>query len=158
MSKKLITIVSFMTLLMLACSGAASSTAVRDHRLTVGTATMDDFTTISPRILNRSRFVIDRTEDRGAGAIIDCKYEYPALSNEEVLSGIEEVRYKLTLEARMKGSGGEMYNIRAIVQSYGRYKGSSGWVEIQTSDITKQRIKSFVNELKTDFENRIRSF
>ena len=52
MSKKLITIVSFMTLLMLACSGGASSTAVRDHRLTVGTATMDDFTTISPRILN----------------------------------------------------------------------------------------------------------
>ena len=43
MSKKLITIVSFMTLLMLACSGGASSTAVRDHRLTVGTATMDDF-------------------------------------------------------------------------------------------------------------------
>ena len=119
---------------------------------------MDDFTTISPRILNRSRFVVDRTEDRGAGAIIDCKYEYPALSNEEVLSGIEEVRYKLTLEARMKGSGGEMYNIRAIVQSYGRYKGSSGWVEIQTSEITKKRIKSFVNELKTDFENRIRSF
>ena len=158
MSKKLITTVSFMTLLMLACSGGASSTAVRDHRLTVGTATMDDFTTISPRILNRSRFVVDRTEDRGAGAIIDCKYEYPALSNEEVLSGIEEVRYKLTLEARMKGSGGEMYNVRAIVQSYGRYKGSSGWVEIQTSDITKQRIKSFVNELKTDFENRIRSF
>ena len=110
MSKTLIIIVSLMTLLMLACSGAASSTAVRDHRLTVGTATMDDFTTISPRILNRSRFVVDRTEDRGAGAIIDCKYEYPALSNEEVLAGIEEVRYKLTLEARMKGSGGEMYN------------------------------------------------
>ena len=158
MSKKLITTVSFMTLLMLACSGGASSTAVRDLRLTVGTATMDDFTTISPRILNRARFVVDRTEDRGAGAIIDCKYEYPALSNEEVLAGIEEVRYKLTLEARMKGSGGEMYNVRAIVQSYGRYIGSSGWVEIQTSDITKQRIKSFVNELKTDFENRIRSF
>ena len=158
MSKKLITTVSFMTLLMLACSGGASSTAVRDHRLTVGTATMDDFTTISPRILNRSRFVVDRTEDRGTGAIIDCKYEYPALSNEEVLAGIEEVRYKLTLEARMKGSGGEMYNVRAIVQSYGRYRGSSDWVEIQTSDITKQRIKSFVNELKTDFENRIRSY
>ena len=78
MSKKLITIVSFMTLLMLACSGGASSTAVRDHRLTVGTATMDDFTTISPRILNRSRFVLDRTEDRGAGAIICLLYTSPS--------------------------------------------------------------------------------
>ena len=155
---KLIMIASFLMLFMLACSGGASSKAVRDHRTTVGTATMDDFTTITPRILNRARFMVDRTEDRGAGAIIDCKYEYPALSNEEVLAGIEEVRYKLTLEARMKGSGGEMYNVRAIVQSYGRYKGSSDWVEIQTSDITKQRIKSFVSELRTDFENRIRSF
>ena len=158
MSKNLIIIACFMTLFILACSGASSSTAVRDHRSTVGTATMDDFTTISPRILNRARFMVDRTEDRGTGAIIDCKYEYPALSNEEVLAGIEEVRYKLTLEARMKGSGGEMYNVRAIVQSYGRYRGSSDWVEIQTSDITKQRIKSFVSELKTDFENRIRSY
>ena len=158
MSKKLITILSIIVLIIFACTGGASSTAVRDYRLTVGTATMDDFTTISNRILNRSRYVVDRTEDRGSGAIIDCKYEYPAISNEEVLAGIEEVRYKLTLEARMKGSGGEMYNVRSIVQSYGRYKGSSDWIEIMTSEITKKRVKSFSNELKTEFENRIRSF
>jgi hypothetical protein len=158
MSKKLVTILSFVFLLLYACSGVASSTAVRDYRLTVGTATMDDFATISSRILNRSRYVVDRTEDRGSGAIIDCKYEYPAISNEEVLSGIEEVRYKLTLEARMKGSGGEMYNVRSIVQSYGRYKGSSDWIEIPTSEITKKRVKSFSNDLTTEFENRIRSY
>ena len=69
MSKKLITILSFIVLIIFACSGGASSTAVRNYRLTVGTATMDDFTTISNRILNRSRYVVDRTEDRGSGAV-----------------------------------------------------------------------------------------
>ena len=49
---KLIIIASFLMLFMLACSGGASSKAVRDHRTIVGTTTMDDFTTITPRILN----------------------------------------------------------------------------------------------------------
>ena len=158
MNNRIIIIISFICLFLVGCGAGATSNAVRDYRLTVGTATMDDFTTLSVRILNRNRFVVDRTENRGSGAIIDTKFEYPALSNEEVLAGIEEVRYKLTLEARMKGSGGEMYNIRSIVSSYGRYAGSNEWIEIQTNEETKKRIKAFSNELKTDFENRIRSY
>ena len=160
MKNKIIVLISIMSLslLWLGCGAGASSNAVRDYRLSVGTATMDDFTTLSERILNRNRFVIDRVENRGTGAIIDAKFEYPALSNEEVLAGFEEVRYRLTLEARMKGSGGEMYNIRSIVSSYGRYAGSNEWIEIQINEDTKKRIKAFSNELKTDFENRIRSF
>ena len=51
-----------------------------------------------------------------------------------------------------------MYNIRSIVSSYGRYAGSTEWIEIQTSEESKKRIKAFSNELKTEFENRIRSF
>tara|TARA_Y100001968_G_C19311664_1_gene694508 strand:- start:273 stop:749 length:477 start_codon:yes stop_codon:yes gene_type:complete len=158
MKSKIIILISLFSLFFSGCGAGASSNAVRDYRLSVGTATMDDFTNLSSRILNRNRFVIDRVENRGTGAIIDTKFEYPALSNEEVLAGFEEVRYRLTLEARMKGSGGEMYNIRSIVSSYGRYAGSTEWIEIQTSEESKKRIKAFSGELKTEFENRIRSY
>ena len=40
------------------------------------------------------------------GAVIECKYEYLGISNEEALKGIREIRYILTVEARAKGTGG----------------------------------------------------
>ncbi len=157
MLKKINIILFLFTLFWLGCSGAPSGT-VREHRVTVGTATLDDFIGISNKILNRQRFVIDRTEDRGMGAVIECKYEYPAVSNEEALEGIQEIRYQLFLEARAKGSGGGMYSVRAIVRSYGRFSGSEEWVDIPANDDTKRRIKLLANELKTEFESRIRAF
>ena len=73
-----------------------------EYRITIGTATLDDFLVISNKILNRQRIVIDRTEDRGMSAVIECKYEYPELSNEEALQDIKEIKYQLILEARAK--------------------------------------------------------
>jgi len=131
---------------------------VREYRITVGTATLDDFMAISDKILNRNRFVIDRTEDRGLGAAIECKYEYPPVSNQEALRGIQEIRYQLILESRIKGSGGGMYSVRAIVRSYGRFSSSEEWVDIPANDETKRRVKLFANELKIEFENKIRVF
>ena len=102
--KKLYILLCLCSLVWLGCSGAPSS-AITEYRVTIGTATLDDYNDLSSKILNRHRFLVDRTQDRGNGAVIECKYEYPALSNEEVLKGIEEIRYQLLLEARLKGSG-----------------------------------------------------
>jgi len=92
------------------------------------------------------------------GAIIECKYKYPDISNEEALKGIREIRYILTVEARAKGSGGGMYSVRVLVRSYGRFGGNEDWVNIPVNDETKRSVKSFANDLKTEFENKIRSF
>ena len=147
------------TLLLFNCAGSgAGSTKIRDHRVTIGLATSDDFISISNRVLNRHRFIIEQTEDRGAGSVIVCQYIYPAITNLEVLNGINEVRFQLSLESRVKGNGAGMYNIRAIVKSYGRPQGSEEWIDIVTNDVTKKLVKDFANDLKMEFENRIRTF
>lgn len=92
------------------------------------------------------------------GAVIECKYEYSGVSNEEALRGIREIRYTLTVEARAKGTGGGMFSVRTITRSYGRFGGSEDWVDIPINDETKRRVKSFANDLKTEFENKIRAF
>jgi hypothetical protein len=51
-----------------------------------------------------------------------------------------------------------MYSVRAIVKSFGRPEGSEEWIDIATNDETKKRIKDFSNDLKIEFENRIRAF
>ncbi|MBC8346659.1 MAG: hypothetical protein ISR82_08645 [Candidatus Marinimicrobia bacterium] len=139
------------------CSGVSSGT-ITEYRKTVGTASMDDYYDLTNKILNRHRYLVDETQDRGMGAIIECKYEYPSISNEEALQGIREIRYMLTVEARAKGTGGGMYSVRAIVRSYGRFGGSEDWVDIPINDETKSRVKLFSNDLKTEFENKIRAF
>ena len=147
------------SILLFNCAGTGSSSnKIRDHRVTIGLATNDDFITISNRVLNRHRFVIEQTEDRGAGTVIVCQYIYPAITNLEVLNGINEVRFQLSLESRVKGNGAGMYNIRAIVKSYGRPEGSEEWIDIETNDATKKLVKAFANDLKMEFESRIRSF
>ena len=62
------------------------------------------------------------------------------------------------LESRVKGNGAGMYSVRAIVKSFGRPEGSEEWIDIATNDETKKRIKDFSNDLKIEFENRIRAF
>ena len=147
------------SILLFNCAGTGSSSnKIRDHRVTIGLATNDDFITLSNRVLNRHRFVIEQTEDRGAGTVIVCQYIYPAITNLEVLNGINEVRFQLSLESRVKGNGAGMYNIRAIVKSYGRPEGSEEWIDIETNDATKKLVKAFANDLKMEFESRIRSF
>jgi len=155
--KKLYILLCLYSLVWLGCSGAPSS-AITEYRVTIGTATLDDYNDLSSKILNRHRFLVDRTQDRGNGAVIECKYEYPALSNEEVLKGIEEIRYQLLLEARLKGSGAGTYSVRAIVKTYGRFSGNETWVDIQANNEIKGRIKLMANDLKTEFENKIRVF
>ena len=51
MNNRIILIISFICLFLVGCGAGATSNAVRDYRLSVGTATMDDFTTLSERIL-----------------------------------------------------------------------------------------------------------
>ena len=155
--KKLYILLCLCSLVWLCCSGAPSS-AITEYRLTIGTATLDDYNDLSSKILNRHRFLVDRTQDRGNGAVIECKYEYPALSNEEILKGIEEIRYQLLLEARLKGSGAGTYSVRAIVKTYGRFSGNETWVDIPANNEIKSRIKLMANDLKTEFENKIRVF
>ena len=74
MKSKIIVLISLFSLFFSGCGAGASSNAVRDYRLSVGTATMDDFTNLSSRILNRNRFVVDRVENRVTGAFIDTKF------------------------------------------------------------------------------------
>ena len=157
MNKKLLFILG--AILIFNCAGSgAGSTKIRDHRVTIGLATSDDFISLSNRVLNRHRFIVEQTEDRGAGSVIVCQYIYPAITNMEVLNGINEVRFQLSLESRVKGNGAGMYNIRAIVKSYGRPQGSEEWINIETNDATKKLVKAFANDLKMEFESRIRSF
>ena len=142
------------------CSNFQSNTAgnIRDYRLSVGLATNEDFMSLSNRILTRHRFFVDRTEDRGAGSVIYCQYVFPDLTNDDILRGIVEIRSELSLESRVKGSGSAMYSVKAIVKSYGRVEGDDNWRVIQTNKEVKDRVKLFVNDLKTEFENRIRTF
>jgi len=51
-----------------------------------------------------------------------------------------------------------MFSVRTITRSYGRFGGSEDWVDIPINDETKRRVKSFANDLKTEFENKIRAF
>jgi len=51
-----------------------------------------------------------------------------------------------------------MYSVRVLVRSYGRFGGNEDWVNIPVNDETKRSVKSFANDLKTEFENKIRSF
>jgi|TARA_Y100000310_G_scaffold219591_1_gene220980 hypothetical protein len=158
MLKKLNLFFCISSLVWIGCSGAPSMT-MTEYRITIGTATLDDFLVISNKILNRQRIVIDRTEDRGMSAVIECKYEYPELSNEEALQDIKEIKYQLILEARAKGGTGvRMYSVRGTVRSYGRFGGSEEWVDIPANENTKRRIKLLANELKTEFESKIRAF
>ncbi len=46
MNNRIIVIISFICLFLVGCGAGAASNAVRDYRMTVGTATMDDFSTI----------------------------------------------------------------------------------------------------------------
>jgi len=157
LTKKISATLLISALVWIGCSGAPSG-AITEYRTTVGTATIDDFNMLSNKLLNRHRYLVDRTLDRGMGAIIECKYKYPDISNEEALKGIREIRYILTVEARAKGSGGGMYSVRVLVRSYGRFGGNEDWVNIPVNDETKRSVKSFANDLKTEFENKIRSF
>ncbi|MBT3478244.1 MAG: hypothetical protein HOA15_01535 [Candidatus Marinimicrobia bacterium] len=155
--KKIGSTLLFFTLVWIGCTGVPSG-AITEYRLTIGTATMDDFIALSNRTLNRHRYIVDRTEDRGTGAIVECKNEYPGISNEEALQGIIEIKYTLFLEARVKSSGGGMFSVRAIVQSYGRFSGNEDWVDIPINDESKRRVKTLANDLKTEFESKIRAF
>jgi hypothetical protein len=51
-----------------------------------------------------------------------------------------------------------MFSVRAITRSYGRFGMSEDWVDIPINDETKRRVKLFSTDLKTEFENKIRSF
>ena len=157
LTKKISATLLISALVWIGCSGVPSG-AITEYRTTVGTATIDDFNMLSNKILNRHRYLVDRTLDRGMGAVIECKYEYSGVSNEEALRGIREIRYILTVEARAKGTGGGMFSVRTITRSYGRFGGSEDWVDIPINDETKRRVKSFANDLKTEFENKIRAF
>lgn len=157
LTKKISATLIISALVWIGCSGAPSG-AITEYRTTVGTATIDDFNMLSNKILNRHRYLVDRTLERGMGVVIECKYEYPGISNEEALKGIREIRYILTVEARAKGAAGGMFSVRAITRSYGRFGGSEDWVDIPINDETKRRVKLFANDLKTEFENKIRSF
>ena len=158
MNRKII-LTFILSSLLVNCAGTnGSGPKVRDHRVSIGLATNEDFVTLANRLLNRHRFVIEQTEDRGAGTVIICQYVYPKITNLEILNGINEVRYQLMLESRVKGNGAGMYSIRAIVKSFGRPEGSEEWIDVATNDETKKRIKDFSNDLKIEFENRIRAF
>jgi len=121
---------------------------------------MYDFETLSEKILNQHRYFVDRIEEFGSGKYIDAKLVYlPKPSDKELIQGIEEVRYRLKLEARIKGGGvGGLYTIRAIVNSYGRYKGSDDWVNIAVNDDIKKSVRIFIADLKSELENKIRVF
>ena len=156
---KIIILTIMVSLFLINCAGTnGSGPKVRDHRVSIGLATNEDFVTLANRVLNRHRFVIEQTEDRGAGTVIICQYVYPNITNLEILNGINEVRYQLMLESRVKGNGAGMYSVRAIVKSFGRPEGSEEWIDVATNDETKKRIKDFSNDLKIEFENRIRAF
>ena len=58
----------------------------------------------------------------------------------------------------VKGNGVVMYRVRAIIKSFGKPEGSEEWIDVATNDETKKRIKDFSNDLKIEFENRIRAF
>lgn len=130
-----------------------------EYRMTIGSTTLFDFQTLSDKMLNQHRFFVDRTEEIGSGYIIETKYEYLAPNNEEIIQGVKEVRYKIILEARRKGGGvGNMYTIRAIVREHARFTGEEKWVDIPVNSDIKRRIKIFTNDLKLEFENKIRVF
>ena len=157
MLKKLATILFLFSFVFIGCS-SVSSGKITEYRITVGTTTMYDFQTLSDKILGQHRFLIDRNEDIGSGSIIETKYEYTEPSNEELIQGIKEVRYQIILEARMKGGVSKMYNIRAIVREYGRFTDNNEWIDIPVNDQIKKRVKFFSNDLKTEFDNKIRAF
>jgi len=141
------------------CGAGASTTKMIEYRTTIGSTTLYDFENLSEKILNRNRYFIDRIEDVGNGKFIDTKMVYKTPMDEEMLQGMKELRYQLTLEARRKGGGvGNMYTIRAIVNSYGKYVGREDWANVPVNSEIKKEIRLFVAELKSEFENKIRVF
>ncbi len=58
----------------------------------------------------------------------------------------------------MKGGISKMYNIRAIVREDGRFTDNNEWIDIPVNDQIKKRVKFFSNDLKIEFENKIRAF
>ena len=158
---KKITIISLISvLLIVSCSNGPGSTSMTEYRRTIGTTTLHDFEILSEKILNQHRYFVDRIEEFGSGRYIDAKLVYiPKPSDKELIEGIEEVRYRLKLEARVKGGGvGGLYTVRAIVNSYGRYKGSDDWVNIVVNDDIKKSVRIFIADLKSELENKIRVF
>ena len=141
------------------CGAGASGTKMTEYRTTIGSTTLRDFEELSEKILNRNRYFIDRKEEVGTGKFIDTKFVYKTRMDEEVLEGIREVRYRLTLEARVKGGGvGNMYTIRAIVNAYGKHVGREDWANIPVNSEIKKEVKMFISELKSEFDNKIRVF
>lgn len=141
------------------CGAGASGTKMTEYRTTIGSTTMHDFESLSEKILNRNRYFIDRIEEVGNGKFIDAKFVYKTPTDEEVLIGIKEIRYRLTLEARLKGGGvGSMYTIRAIVNAYGKHVGREDWANIPLNSEIKKEVKMFIAELKSEFDNKIRAF
>ncbi len=141
------------------CGAGASGTKMTEYRTTIGSTTMHDFEELSEKILNRNRYFVDRKEEVGTGKFIDAKFVYKTPTDEEVLQGIREIRYRITLEARVKGGGvGNMYTIRAIVNAYGKYVGSEDWANIPVNKEIKSEVKLFIAELKSEFDNKIRVF
>lgn len=158
LNKKTI-ITFFFTLVFYGCGAGASGSKMTEYRTTIGTTTMYDFETLSEKILNRNRYFVDRKEEVGTGKFIDAKFVYKTPTDEEVLNGIREIRYRLTLEARVKGGGvGNLYTVRAIVNSYGKYLGREDWVNIPANNEIKKEIKVFIVDLKSEFDNKIRVF
>jgi len=155
---KKVYIALFLGFLFFGCSGVSSG-KMTEYRTTVGSTTLFDFQTLSDKMLNQHRFVVDRTEEIGSGSIIETQYEYLAPNNEEALKGIKEVRYNLVLEARRKGGGvGNIYTVRAIVNAFGRYAQKEEWSNIPINNEIKSRIKIFTTDLKSEIDNRIRVF
>ena len=115
--KKIGSTLLFFTLVWIGCTGVPSG-AITEYRLTIGTATMDDFIALSNRTLNRHRYIVDRTEDRGTGAIVECKNEYPGISNEEALQGIIEIKLPNSVTNAMK-AGRYVYDIEIKQTSTG---------------------------------------
>ena len=69
--KRKIILTFMVSLFLINCAGTSSNgPKVRDHRVSIGLATNEDFVTLANRVLNRHRFVIEQTEDRGAGTVI----------------------------------------------------------------------------------------
>ena len=108
---KKVYIVLFIGFLFFGCSGVSSG-KMTEYRTTVGSTTLFDFQTLSDKMLNQHRFVVDRTEEIGSGSIIETQYEYLAPNNEEALKGIKEVRYNIVLEAQLNGIKTAKANIK----------------------------------------------
>ncbi|MBN4081083.1 hypothetical protein JYT44_01830 [Caldithrix abyssi] len=156
---KLLTVFIFSGTFLVCCSSwMAASKPAMEYRLSAGVTTLDDFLTLTPRILNDYRYFEDRRENRGVSWTIETQWLFRNLSDEERSKGVVDGRYRLIVECRLKAGGVGSYNVKVIAQNFIRYSGNDDWLGAPLPEKEKLAIKRFTNALKNEYENKIRAF